>query len=559
VFKLFGIDGSFGKGLSFTRRFYILLAFVPGIALLGVLAFAVYSTSPSFCHSCHIMEPYYKAWLGSKHKNIPCVECHYPPGSPRTLLWKKFQAMSQVVKYVTRTYSSKPFAEIEDSSCLRSGCHSTRLLEGKLITKRGVKFDHRPHLTEKRLGRQLRCVSCHSQLVQGKHIEVTYDTCYICHFRAMHTGTEKGDFSCLRCHDLPKRAFKLGGMTYRHGDFVTKRGIVCSNCHGNVIRGKGEVGKDRCLICHNQPEKLARFKDIPFLHDNHVTRHNIACLHCHREIRHSIAIEAGETTGGNGGTESGPESGLPNAVPSGSGLDCSGCHQGEHGGQQAIYTGKVEKFGVAPLPSPMEDAHVSCQGCHYASHKTSYGARTTSASEEACMKCHGPEFKGLLEKTRDEVASCLKAVEANAGLVRNALGSAALDEKARKQAEAELASATGIIDFVRGAHGVHNIYLASVLLRRANEAILRGGEKVSAKLPDLSSQPLIGGSFCATLCHTQLKVQVPPETVRYKGKTMPHKSHTEQLKCADCHDFAGHRRAPLRQDAQAVCAGCHPQ
>jgi len=395
--------------------------------------------------------------------------------------------------------------------------------------------------------------------VQGKHIEVTYDSCYICHFRAMHAGTEKGDFSCLRCHDLPKQSFKLGGMSYRHGDFVTKRGIVCSNCHGNVIRGKGEVGKDRCLICHNQPEKLARFNDIPFLHDNHVTKHNIACMHCHREIRHSIAIQANEAGESSSGTGNGLDAGMPVSGQSGSGLNCTGCHQGEHGGQQALYSGKAEKFGVAHLPSPMEEAHVACQGCHYASHSASYGARTTTASEEACIKCHGAEFKGLLEKTRDEVASCMKAVEGNADLVRGSLGQAGVDEKARKQAETELGKATDIISFIRGGHGVHNIYMSSVLLRKANEAVSRGGEKVSAKLPDLSSQPLIGGGFCATLCHIQLKVPVPPETVKYKGKTMPHKSHTEQLKCAQCHDFAGHRKAPLRKDYKEVCVGCHAE
>ena len=319
------------------------------------------------------------------------------------------------------------------------------------------------------------------------------------------------------------------------------------------------MGKDRCLICHNQPEKLARFGDIPFIHDNHVTKHNIACLHCHREIRHSIAIEAGEgaETGAAAGNNAGAGTSYP--APTGPFLDCAGCHQGEHGGQQTLYSGRAEKFGVAPLPSPMEEAHVSCQGCHYASHSAGYGARTTAASEEACMKCHGPEFKGLLEKTRDEVSSCLKAVEGNADLARQALAAATLDDAARRKADADLASAKGITDFLRGAHGVHNIYLASVLLRRADEAVARAGAKASAKLPDLSVQPLIGGGFCATLCHVQLKVPVPPETVIYKGKVMPHKSHTEQLKCAQCHDFAGHRRAPLRQDYKEVCAGCHPQ
>src|SRR5208282_1335144 len=100
----------------------------------------------------HIMEPYYQAWKSSAHNGVACVECHYPPGSPQTILWKKFQALSQVAKYVTRTYSSKPFAEVEDQSCMRSGCHSTRLLEGTIITKTKIKFNHREHLTRLRRG-----------------------------------------------------------------------------------------------------------------------------------------------------------------------------------------------------------------------------------------------------------------------------------------------------------------------------------------------------------------------------------------------------------------------
>ena len=64
---------------------HALLALVlVGLILLG--GAAKYSESPRFCNSCHIMEPYYKAWETSAHDFVPCVDCHYPPGSKRTLL-----------------------------------------------------------------------------------------------------------------------------------------------------------------------------------------------------------------------------------------------------------------------------------------------------------------------------------------------------------------------------------------------------------------------------------------------------------------------------------------
>jgi hypothetical protein len=91
---------------------------------------------PLLCNQCHIMKPYYQAWKASKHNFVPCVDCHYPPGLRNTFK-VKYQALSQVAKWTTQASSSKPSAEIEDASCLRSQCHATRLLEGKVLFKRG--------------------------------------------------------------------------------------------------------------------------------------------------------------------------------------------------------------------------------------------------------------------------------------------------------------------------------------------------------------------------------------------------------------------------------------
>jgi hypothetical protein len=69
---------------------------------------------------------------------------------------------------------------VEDASCFRSGCHSVDQLEsrGALTFGRGVRFDQRPHLQSAKMGRQLRCTSCHSQIVVRKHFEVTTSTCF---------------------------------------------------------------------------------------------------------------------------------------------------------------------------------------------------------------------------------------------------------------------------------------------------------------------------------------------------------------------------------------------
>jgi hypothetical protein len=111
----------------------ILILVAAGLVVAGAAGVGLWevSSSPMLCNSCHIMKPYVAAWKTSKHN-----------------IWVKYQALTQVVKWATQTYSSKPFAEVEDGSCLRSGCHDRRLLEGKVVFKRGVMFDHKPHLEQ---------------------------------------------------------------------------------------------------------------------------------------------------------------------------------------------------------------------------------------------------------------------------------------------------------------------------------------------------------------------------------------------------------------------------
>lgn len=104
-----------GIHLHFHPKFYKVLAIVGGGVLALFIYLLYYTTSHSFCNSCHIMTPYYDAWRTSKHNNVTCVACHYPPQT-REALWVKFQAINSVVQFVTKKYSSKPYAQIEDAS-----------------------------------------------------------------------------------------------------------------------------------------------------------------------------------------------------------------------------------------------------------------------------------------------------------------------------------------------------------------------------------------------------------------------------------------------------------
>ncbi|MBI5836559.1 MAG: cytochrome c3 family protein [Candidatus Eisenbacteria bacterium] len=564
------------RKVHLTPRFFVVVGVLGAVVVLGNLVH--YSESPSFCHSCHIMEPYYQAWKVSKHNKVACVECHYPPSGPRTHLWHKFQALSQVVKYVTRTYSSKPYAEVDDAACMRSGCHSSRLLQGRLITKQGINFDHRPHLTERRRGRALRCVSCHSQVMVGKHIEVTYDTCILCHFQGKAQGRSIEPIGgCIGCHNLPARDFKLGNMTYNHRDFVVKRGIGCTDCHSEILGGTGKVEQDRCFTCHNQPEKIAKFNDIPFVHDNHVTRHHVACFHCHEPLRHGAGAGGGSEAqvlgspaemakAGPDGAATANRAAADSVMVPGSGhpplsFDCATCHENKHAGTREMYTGEVAGLGLPRIPSPMYVANVDCIACHTVKggdpREVQFRGRNWRASHEACVKCHGAKYRGVWEETKTEFQQGLGQLEKKLAAARAALARATVPTTDRDRLARRLGRADQWTEFVRFSRGEHNVYLASLAMRKADQELSTIGEALKSELPDISASPLISGGYCATLCHGKLGVKVPPLTVNAFGKKMPHQSHTEQMGCVKCHDIGGHKSVPLRRDVKAVCAECH--
>jgi len=119
----------------FFRRALVLFAVALAVLISvgggGTYVMMQVTTRPQFCRSCHNMVPYYESWASSSHSNVGCVDCHYEPGLLETFEGK-FKALSQLAKYVTATEGTKPWAEVSDYSCMRSGCHSERLLEGEI-------------------------------------------------------------------------------------------------------------------------------------------------------------------------------------------------------------------------------------------------------------------------------------------------------------------------------------------------------------------------------------------------------------------------------------------
>jgi nitrate/TMAO reductase-like tetraheme cytochrome c subunit len=495
--------------LAEIRRAIFGIFLVIGFAFL-ILVFSIQVTStPFFCGLCHYMKPYYKSWQTSTHKEVACVECHIPPGITSEFK-KKFEALAMVARYITGTYGTNPWAEIEDESCLR--CHEKRLLEGKEIFK-GVLFDHEPHLTELRRKKRLRCTSCHSQIVQGAHITVTTSTCFLCHFKDQPVG--EGTGKCTLCHRIPEKIVKKGLIEFNHGDVIRFR-MDCSLCHAHTIKGNGEVPRDRCLTCHNRPDRLALYDETEMLHIAHVTEHKVECISCHIEIRHGVQeeIEIVET-------------------------GCNVCHEKGHSLQRDLYMGIGGK-GVSPIPSPMFDAGVRCEGCHILAEEA-LGVSYKRAGSISCMNCHGANYNSIYE-------SWVRGIRSRTELVKSALRKAKGEIRNKKLLE----DAEYNLLFVEKGVGIHNPQYAIALLdwslNKINEALKREGKAViGTSLPQLSKIECMR-------CH----IGIENQTGEIFGTHFKHEVHLRnRISCKKCHiPHDGKPVSPLKI-SKSGCSSCH--
>ena len=108
-------------------------AHVKGIKILlvfSVIAFLVMSAvllrfteSSTFCGLCHQMNSYMDSWRASSHRNVTCTKCHYEPGSLNHLKGKWVDGQVSLAYFISGKTPERPHAEINDTSCLQTGCH----------------------------------------------------------------------------------------------------------------------------------------------------------------------------------------------------------------------------------------------------------------------------------------------------------------------------------------------------------------------------------------------------------------------------------------------------
>jgi nitrate/TMAO reductase-like tetraheme cytochrome c subunit len=247
---------------------------VVGIGLASYLA-RVGFENPKACAACHFIDPYYKKWQTSTHNMVPCLKCH---------VYSPERALAGQFLFLAGAYNPRPLTNVPDKNCLQAGCHDRRLIESRTtVAKRGISFDHKPHFTEMKRGVRLHCRSCHSDIVQGEHLKVSMNVCYLCHFKGVaHDQAQSG---CPSCHAAPTKDIPYQGTLFSHQGAL-KAGHKCVECHLEITRGDGVVPLEKCYFCH--VDRAEKYKDVKLIHDKHVGEKQVDCLYCHPRIEHGM-------------------------------------------------------------------------------------------------------------------------------------------------------------------------------------------------------------------------------------------------------------------------------
>ena len=144
-------------------------------------------------------------------------------------------------------------------------------------------FGHEEHLETLNDQFDLRCTSCHAQVVQTEHISVSSATCNSCHFQGVELN--EGIPECLTlCYSAIAQPEEFE-MSFDH-EAVLENNIDCMICHIEPVKGEGEVDQEKCLFCHSEPERFERIEETPFLHATHTSENKVECFQCHSQIRH---------------------------------------------------------------------------------------------------------------------------------------------------------------------------------------------------------------------------------------------------------------------------------
>lgn len=262
-----------------------------------------------------------------------------------------------------------------------------------------------------------------------------------------------------------------------------------------------------------------------------------------------------------GAAGQGPPSGPPRERRAPAGhqdeLVCGNCHQGQHHGIGQMYLGLGGR-GTPMIPSHMFQVRVQCVACHTAPKAEEGAARivgqTFRPSEQACVGCHGEQYRGMLQRWVETLGRMRAIVGPKLTATRAALATADPKHPRLARARKLVDDADHNLTFVMLAKGVHNVFYAADLLKVAN-GWLDEATSTLGKPPVRTDDALVRGGYCGVLCHEQAGVKLPA-TVTFGRQHIPHARHVSEFGavCTACHSAEVHKAVSA---TPGTCTACH--
>jgi len=155
-----------------------------GFAAAGLLLFSAasfwWTSQPSFCNKCHVMEKYVDTWDASPHTGVNCESCHINPGF-FAFMGGKVAGLQVVANYIRGTFEDTSFsAAVSNAACRQ--CHEDMLEKTFIDEEKGIAVSHF-HIIEN----GAKCMDCHSTVAHLNTIPIgsanfpTMDKCMRCH------------------------------------------------------------------------------------------------------------------------------------------------------------------------------------------------------------------------------------------------------------------------------------------------------------------------------------------------------------------------------------------
>ncbi len=320
-----------------------LAALVMGAVTIGSAEY--YTSRPSFCGTCHIMDPYYQSWSNDLHGaklDVWCVECHYAPGEQHTIN-AKFRGLSQLASYFSGRYGAgRPRAHVDNASCMRSSCHGDaahmdkvfligeirsekRIVSGhetEIQRSPTVRFVHGKHLQTDAKMAELKAslAECEKRLRNRMIPEAVAEVSAAARSvkpAAIRLATIKQVLQKLGVPEATGDAIQLMELEHNMLRQMQLAGLSCSACHTYDATSKHHFSVDQqsCFVCH--------FTNQEF------NRNTGECLKCHEPPTRKIAIH-GATPAALARLSNTPAPAAPVLMDHldivNRGIDCESCH-----------------------------------------------------------------------------------------------------------------------------------------------------------------------------------------------------------------------------------------